>query len=140
MYTIQQHEFIELKRLFDQNDPYMGAQYLTELFTKSLADCLTTDYNGQMDIDSPFKAGVGLKFNSHTAGFEPTLQLDDEWMDTILQMSEQIKTLQKMHADDGNHIPKIISTKEQYEEMKPEMDEKERVLVHTTFDKALNVL
>ncbi len=140
MYTIQQHEFIELKRLFDQNDPHMGAQYLTELFTKSLADCLTTDYNGQQDIDSPFKAGEGLAFNSQTSGYEPTLQIDDHILTLLTEMAGKVEMLQRMHAPDGKHIPTIISTKEQYEKMKPEMDEKERVLVHTTFDKALNVL
>ena len=140
MYTIQQHEFIELKRLFDQNDPHQGAEYLTLLFNSALSQCLTTDYNGQMDMDSPFKVGNGLKFEQQTAGYEPKLEIDETILTLISELSHSVMGLLEMHEKDGKHIPKIISTREQYEEMKPEMDEKERVLVHTTFDKALNVL
>jgi len=67
-----------------------------------------------------------------------------EWNDyatTIDELLERIRFLEDMHKKSPvDHVPEIISTREQYEEMKPTMDKEDRVIVHTTFDKALKVL
>ncbi|KKL99242.1 hypothetical protein LCGC14_1816410 [marine sediment metagenome] len=147
MYTIQSHEFEELKRLFDQNDTYEGPLFLTRIINRIISESFTENYQGQAGLPAPFAVGQGLKLESEYSGYEPVLELDDKTIkflttmkDQLAHLFEQYDILREMHTVEGAHIPTIISTKEQYEEMKPHMDKEERVLVHTTFDKALNVL
>jgi len=94
--------------------------------------------------------GIEIIANPNNTWESPGISLAPEFLDAIDNMAKEIKflndkviKLESMHSNDDKsqkHIPSIISTKEQWEEMRPEMKKKDRVLVHTTFDKALNVL
>ena len=138
---------LQLKLFFDQNDLSGGAIFLNQLLEQWQEDLYKKDYSGEVLFHLPFECGEGieLEYNNNTYD-KPVLQIKAEtveWKDyatTIDELLGRISTLENMHQQEGEHIPTIISTKEQYEEMKPRMDKEDRVLVHTTFDKALNVL
>ena len=147
-HSITDFEFGQLKNFFDQNDLYGGASFLDKLLTDWMEDLYKKDYNGEVLYHVPFECGDGItmEHNPNDTNTKPILQLERETVDwddyakVVTELLERIRVLEKMHTEIGGHIPTIISTKEQYEEMKPKMDKEERVLVHTTFDKALNVL
>jgi len=147
-HQITDYEFGQLKHFFDQNDLFGGAAFFNQLLEQWQEDLYKKDYNGEMLYHLPFECGEGIEmeYDQNNTNNKPVLRVNPEtveWEDyakTIDELLNRIHALEIMHKPEGDHVPKIISTKEQYEEMKPQMDEKERVLVHTTFDKALNVL
>lgn len=147
-HKITDFEFGQLKTFFDQNDLNGGACFFNQLLELWQEDLYKKDYSGETLFHLPFECGNGieLKYNDGNTLDKPVLQLEAEtveWTDyatTIDELLERISVLENMHQQEGEHVPTIISTKEQYEEMKPRMDKEDRVLVHTTFDKALNVL
>ncbi len=150
-HTITDYEFGQLKNFFDQNDLFNGASFLNELLNHWMEDLYKKDYNTEMLYHLPFECGEGIELSHDDQNTmnKPVLRFDkeyinwDEYAKTIDELLERISVLESMHNNDDTslkHIPSIISTKEQWEEMKPEMKKKDRVLVHTTFDKALNVL
>lgn len=149
MYIIPQYEFGQLKDCFDQNDCFNGATHLSKILNDSIEMAFHPDQYGN-DYQQPLVACDGIKITSTSNHWESAgIGLAPDFLRSIENMAKEIESLratvnnlESMH-DDGKslkHTPTIISTKKQYEEMKPEMDKKERVLVHTTFDKALNVL
>lgn len=151
-YKFTQGDFEQLKRFFDQNDTYGGAEWLNQMIETWFEESLTESYSGEVLYNIPFNASMGLEFNQPSqlsqkdpASYHarPAIGLSEEVLHTLEKvhvLEERVKELEGMHTENGDHIPTIISTKEQYEEMKPHMDEKDRVLVHTTFDQAMNVL
>ena len=149
MYTIQQHEFEQLKDNFDKNDCYTGSQKLSQIINDAIEVAFKPDQYGN-NYQQPLVASDGVEIITNCNTWEaPGISLAPEFLDAIDNMAKQIECLndkvnmlESMHNEQStiDHVPAIISTKEQYEEMKPRMDEKDRVLVHTTFDKALNVL
>ena len=159
MRTIYEHEFAQLKEFFDKNDTYSGAQYLTQMFEQFLENCMTENYQGDPQHAAPFDVGPGLCLTQeyYGEGYKPVLSLESEdaigldpelikglekMAQEIVNLKSKVGRLEAMHDDDSDlaHIPRIISTKEQYEAMKDEVDAEERVLVTTTFDKAMSVL
>lgn len=150
-YKISNYEIDEFKRELEetQGDSNVIANRVTLWLDSHIADCLKTSYDGETLYDAPFVTGEGMCLEQSVNSFEsPTIQLDPDFLEAISNMAKEIEklagqvdALTAMHTKGSTlHVPEIISTKEQYEEMKPMMDEEERVLVHTTFDKALSVL
>ena len=157
MHRFTNYEFEQLKEHFDKNDTYGGAEFLTLLFEKFLENSMTENYMGDPDAQhsAPFEVGQGLCLTQeyYGEGYKPTLaidtddikhaiSIDPELIEALGMMRERIERLEAMHDEDSDfaHIPRIISTKEQYEAMKDEVDAEEQVLVTTTFDKAMSVL
>ncbi len=120
---------------------------------------MTENFSGDEQYSAPFTVGHGLSLTQeyYGEGYKPTLELDDEnairvdpeliykleeTSREIMNLKSQVGRLEAMHSEDSElaHIPTIITTKEQHAAMKEEMDAKERVLVETTFDKAMTVL
>ena len=136
---ISQQEFEQLKEFFDKNKPYEGANFLTSLINRS-ADWLS-DYN------RPVKAAEGLQFGLDPYSCNAAIGLAPDVLDKLACVSDlqnqvgflkaAVADLQKMHQEGGNHIPPIISTKEQAVALQEKLGKEERVLIHTTFDKAL---
>lgn len=151
-YKFTENDFQQLKYFFDQNDLYGGASWLTQMMDNWLEEYFTESYSGEILYNLPFHASEGVTFEQpstlnnvdpNSYHDKPEIGLTEEVLQTlelVHKLNERIQELEKMHTEDGKHIPTIISTKEQYEEMKPHMNEKDRVLVHTTFDQAMNVL
>lgn len=148
MYNIPQHEFEELKECFDKNDCYTGTTKLAQIINDSIESAFKPDQYGN-NYQQPLIACQGVEIASTANSWEsPTISIDPDLLESISNMAEQVQkltneveNLKAMHSEDSViHTPKIISTKEQWEEMRPDMDAEERVIVHTTFDKALSVL
>jgi len=151
MYNIPQHEFEQLKDFFDKNDCFNGATHLSKIMNDTIEMSFHPDQYGN-NYQQPLIACEGIEIiaNPNNTWESPGISLAPEFLDAIDNMAKEIKflndkviKLESMHSNDDKsqkHIPSIISTKEQWEEMRPEMKKKDRVLVHTTFDKALNVL
>ena len=149
MYTIPQHEFEQLKDNFDKNDCGIGSQKLSQIINDAIEMAFKPDQFGN-NYQQPLVAWDGIEITTPSNYWEtPGISLAPEFLESIKLMAKEIEHLKtkmnvltRMHDSSSHvqHSPKIISTKEQWKEMQPEMDEKERVMVHTTFDKALNVL
>jgi hypothetical protein len=139
---------------FDQNDCSGGAYFLEQLFESYIEDSWKKEYSGECLYHLPFDVGEGLcmEYNPNSTYDKPKLSIDDlnfsdelnkEIMNVLQQgqdLLERVRSLEKMHSEDGDHFPPIISTKEQYEEMKDTFDKERKVLVKTTFDRAMDVL
>ena len=149
MYNIPQHEFEKLKNHFDLNSCFEGSEQLSKIINDVIEMAFKPDQYGQ-NFSQPLVTMGELEIVGAQNTWEtPSIGLSPEFLKSIENMAKEIQslretinTLESMHNEfsDIDHAPTIISTKEQYEEMKPKMDKEERVFVHTTFDKALNVL
>ena len=154
---ITQFDFEELKRYFDQNDTYGGANYLSGLLRRhgGCAADLIQQYQGT-HMQTNYSAGQGLTLHQFHNGFEDvqTLGVDPSLLDdiyraqvaipalenTVFELQEEVRRLKDMHTEGGEHIPTIISTVEQVREMQDKIDAEEKVLVETSFSRAMEII
>jgi len=130
-----------------ENNSCLIADKINLWLDSYIQDCLKPNYVGETLCNAPFKAGEGMVMHSPNTWETPAVQIDPVLLEGIAKMAEELENiglrmerLESMHSGVIAHIPEIISTREQYEEMKPRMNKEDRVIVHTTFDKALSVL
>ncbi len=132
-----------------ENNSCLIADKINLWLDSYIQDCLKPNYVGETLYHAPFKTGEGVALvaDPNTSWEVPLLQIDPVLLEGIAKMAEELENiglrmerLESMHSGVIAHIPEIISTREQYEEMKPRMNKEDRVIVHTTFDKALSVL
>lgn len=148
-YQISPYEIDNFKTELAQteNNSQVIADKINLWLDSHLKDCLKPSYQGETLYSAPFLAGEGVVIDSPNTWDTPVLRVDPNLLEGIAKMVEELENiglrmdrLESMHNGVIAHIPEIISTREQYEEMKPRMNKEDRVIVHTTFDKALSVL
>ena len=107
-------------------------------------------------MQTNYSAGQGLTLHQFHNGFEDvqTLGVDPSLLDdiyraqvaipalenTVFELQEEIRRLKDMHTEGGEHIPTIISTVEQVREMQDKIDAEEKVLVETSFSRAMEII
>ncbi len=158
-------EFQELKRYFDQNDTIGGAQFLTQLmqeYSISGSGCAAEELIAGYSYDNPTVvysapiAGQGLIIHDFhdghqqrkSIGIDPMLmmqaqdasRLAADLQAELYELRDKVQQLTDMHSGNADHTPTIISTREQWEEMKDKIEEDEKVYVETAFSRAMGVL
>ena len=148
-YQITPNDIDQLKNVIEttDGDSYAIANQVQLLLDNHARECLQPSYQGEQLYDAPLKTGEGLVLECTNNWETPIISIEQDLLngleklfETVENITLRMERLEGMHNGVIDHIPEIISTREQYEEMKPEMDKEDRVLVHTTFDKALSVL
>lgn len=133
---VQQYQFEELKEHLDKNRTYEGASKLGEILNNALI-ALVDDINSamaQQDFWLQQQVQSGSELQSGTISLDPAI------LEELKTLREEVNYLKSLHVEGANHIPEIISTREQLETAKEKFDKEDRVIIETQYDRAMSIL
>ena len=151
---ISEQDFIELKRCFDMNDTYKGAEQLSWILQAYLEDSTRgNNYSQYIQYSEP----RGLTTHEYYYNGQQVrgLGIDPMYMDKlealpyagdihnmqhrIDDLEQQVRDLLAMHQEGADHIPTIISTREQLVEMQDQIEAEDEVVIKTSYDRAMEM-